>query len=157
MTSHPDGPRKEPPAVNRREFIERGAAFGLALGVGSRRVRALGNTVAGLHAATLTTAGSELTLANDAIECVWTMTDGQLRCARLRDRINGVELPVPEHVFSLRLADGSTIGSDAMTITGAPVAAALEPAPGASRAADRVGGRQLSIALRDSTGQVSAT
>ncbi|MGH7634854.1 MAG: hypothetical protein ACRENC_14050, partial [Gemmatimonadaceae bacterium] len=119
MTSHRDGRRDDAPAVNRRAFIERGAAFGLALGVGSRRMRVLGDTFAGLHATAVTSTGSEFTLANAAIECVWTMTDGRLRCARLHDRINGADLPVPEHVFSLRLTDGSTIVSDAMTISGA--------------------------------------
>ena len=157
MTQSLDDPRKETPAVNRREFIERSAAFGVALGVGSRGLGAFGDTVAGLRATTATSRGSELTLANDAMECVWTVTDGRLRCARLRDRMHGADLPVPDHVFSLRLADGSTIVPDAMTIAGAPVAAALEPAPGASRAADRAGGRQLTIALRDSAGTLSAT
>ncbi|HEX6966930.1 MAG TPA: enterotoxin [Gemmatimonadaceae bacterium] len=148
--------------MSRREFLERGAAFGLALGALStglpRLLHAAGAGVAASRTtAHATIAGGDLTLGNAIVQGVWRVSDGKFRAVRVTDRLHGATLPLPEHAFTLQLADGTSIGSADMRVVAGPRADTLKGNARASRLAEQLGGRRLTVTLRDAAGRVEAT
>src|SRR5690348_17267297 len=98
----------------------------------------------------------EIVLGNDAITAAWTTTGGALRPARFTDGVNKTALPVPAQVFTLAFADKSTLDAGDMRIVGAPVTETLARNPSASRAVERLGGRRVTLRLRDTAGRIEA-
>ncbi|HET7564793.1 MAG TPA: hypothetical protein VFJ96_07345, partial [Gemmatimonadaceae bacterium] len=149
-------------AVSRREFLGRGAAFGLALGALSTGLPRLldaadvGFTPA-LAPARVRIDGDEITLANPAIEGVWRVSDGKFRAVRVTDRLSGRSLTLPEHAFALQLADGTSIGAADMRVVAGPRTDALKKNVHASRLAERLGGQRVTLTLRDAANRVEAT
>ena len=101
--------------------------------------------------------GRDLALENAAIGAAWTITDGALRPARLRDRIHGLDLPISSQLFTLSLAGSPTttvIPASAFRIVGEPRVESVAGDPRASRFAERVAGRRITTTLRDPDGRV---
>ncbi|HKV51255.1 MAG TPA: enterotoxin [Gemmatimonadaceae bacterium] len=158
MAVDPDRPRSivlpESP-VTRRDFLERGGGLVLALGaLGKLGLNARG--VAAHAAARATLAADEITLANDAISAVWTTTGGSFRPARFTDGENKTALPVPAQAFTLAFADKTTLDASDMRLVGPPVTETLSPSASASRAVERLGGRRITLRLRDAAGRLEA-
>jgi hypothetical protein len=140
-------------AVTRRDFLERGGSLVLALGA----LGGLGVGGAWAHAAARATlAADEITLANDAIAAVWTTTGGSFRPVRITDGVNKTALPVPAQAFTLAFADKSTLDASDMRLVGPPVSETLVPSAAASRAVERLGGRRVTVRLRDAAGRIEA-
>ena len=135
-------------AVTRRGFLERSG--GLVLGIG-----ALSLGIAP-PSATRTRRSDEIVLGNDAITAAWTTTGGALRPARFTDGVNKTALPLPAQVFTLAFADKTTLDASDMRIVAAPVTETLAPNASASRGVERVGGRRVTVRLRDTAGRIEA-
>ena len=165
MTDTPDNSARRPSAVTRREFLDHGAH--LALGFGALRaglgrlplLNGLGfpevGEEAALPARALVTA-EDLTLGNDAITAVWSTAGGIFRPIRFSDGLNAAALPVPAQAFTLTLADKRTIAAGDMRITAPPRTEMLTANPRASRLAERIGGRSVTLTLQDASGLVEA-
>ena len=102
-------------------------------------------------------APGELTLANDLVSAAWSASDGSLKALRVVDRATGAILGLPPDVFTLRLRDGSVIGSSSMRLGSAPRVEALSGDRRAARASERVRGRQVVAELADGEGRFRAT
>ena len=147
MASDPDHVTPDPAprtAVTRRDFLER--SRGLVLGLGALS----------LGIAPRPRWSDEIVLGNDAVTGTWTTAGGVLRPVRFTDGVNKTALPVPAQVFTLAFADKTTLDAGDMRIVAAPVTETLAPNPSASRAAERVGGRRVTVRLRDGAGRIEA-
>ncbi len=149
--------------LSRRDFLARSAVLGLGAALASPRLtsllrweRAAALDALELPAWTAIRAG-ELTLGNAVIAGVWQVADGKLQAVRVEDRVNGGSLSLPASAFSLALADGTVLPADAFRVVGAPAMETLRGDAGASRLAERVGGRALTVVLRTSSGSLEAT
>ncbi|HEY7878387.1 MAG TPA: hypothetical protein VIC55_09185, partial [Gemmatimonadaceae bacterium] len=150
--------------MTRRDFLGRSTQIALGLGaiqlgVGhaalSRGLGAPSLRRAPLPARTAILA-DELTLGNDAITAVWTTTGGSFRPARFSDGLNKMLLPAPAQAFTFTFADKSTLHASDMRMMAPPHAEMLAADTRASRGAERLAGRQVTITLQDSSGRIEA-
>jgi hypothetical protein len=149
-------------SITRREFLDHGVHF--AVGLGALQVSAgqsaLGNalSLAGLRendvVAASTIRADEFQLGNDAINAVWTTAGGVFRPARITDGLNKTQLPIPSEAFSVTLTDKSVIKATDMRITAAPRMEMLPVNPRASRFAERIAGRGVTLTLQDPSGRM---
>ncbi len=121
--------------MRRREFLERATAAGAIALI--PRIRAV----------------PDVSLGNTSIGLGFRMENGHLVAAQLRDRLGARDIALPPDFFSLVLADGSTIRSSELN-AGAPVDERIAPEPRASRAAERLPGRQIRVPLSDAAGRL---
>ena len=98
----------------------------------------------------------DISLGNDAITAVWSIASGAFRPVRLSDGVNRTALPVPAHAFTLTLADKSAIAARDMRITAPPRMEVLVANPRASRMAERISGRSVTLTLQDVSGRIEA-
>jgi hypothetical protein len=137
--------------ITRRAFLERTALLGAgaaALPDLLGRVTAARRAAEGPLAARVAVQGNALTLANDAVSATWTVAGGAFRVAGFEDRINRTSVALPADAFTFTHATAGAIRASELTVTGAPRVENLEPDPRASRAAERLGGRQVVVPLR---------
>ncbi len=148
--------------TSRRDFLSH-AALGVGAAIGAPWVDrvlhwgVLAEAQAAALPAAATIAANDLTLGNGAINGVWRVAGGRLRAVHVEDRVNRRTLALPAAVFTLTMADGTVLRSDEMQVVGAPGTETLHAAPGASRFAERLGGRRLTVRLRDTSGSLEAT
>jgi len=169
LGAHDDEPGRDPLALSRREFLDRGGR--LALGLGALGIGATGGLVdrAGAEPETVAASrpsvsleahaalhGDELILGNDAISGAWSAAGGSLRPVRLTDALRGTPLPHSGELFTLTLADRTVLAASAFQIVDAPRIVPLAGDARASRFAERVSGRALTATLRDPGGRVEA-
>ena len=160
-----DGPQTPPPPsadpLSRRDFLEQGARYGVALGAGAMAARgflwpepahAAGPDALGMEESALQARASQraqtLTLGNAAIEAQWSVAGGRLHVVRLREP-NGAVLDVPDDAFTILLADGEPMRASEMHVTGAPRLEPIGARRGASQLGARVPGRQVVVELAD--------
>jgi hypothetical protein len=148
--------------LNRREFLARTIELGAGLGLLGACAPFRGATLeapstSGDLKARFTSAGSEFSLANEAIVATWTTLDRALRALRVRDVRANRELSIDAPTFSLTLAGGGVLESDRLRIVRGPVSELLPARPNASRLADRFPGRQVTVALEDEGRLMRAT
>ncbi|MDQ6738386.1 MAG: enterotoxin [Gemmatimonadota bacterium] len=168
MPADSDWPPPGPPAspgLTRRGFLDRSTK--IAIGLGALQLGlgrdALGETANSVMGGTTRAASraaivaDELTLGNEFIRGSWTTTDGIFRPVRFSDLLNNASLPVVGNAFTLTLADKSVMRSDEMRLSSPPVVENLVAVPGSSRAVERLGGRQITLVLRDPHGRMEAT
>ena len=148
-------------SVNRRVFLERGASC--AFGIGTASLLANGLWVRWAEGAAIDDAlgiGDEalqarssqraqaLSLSNAAIAAQWSVDAGHLHFLRLNEP-NGAVLEVPDDVFSILLGDGEPIRASEMRVVGTPRVGAIATHGDASRLAERLPGRHVSVQLED--------
>ena len=151
----------KPQALTRRGFLEHGARVGLGVGAASLLANGLWvPTAAGASLDDALGSGDEtlqargqqraqtLTLSNAAISAQWSVDAGHLHFLRVAEP-NGAVLDVPDDVFTLLLADGEPIRASEMRVVGSPRVEAIAARAGASRLAERLPGRQVSVRLED--------
>jgi len=148
--------------LSRREFVERTAAAGLAFGAVSlgwpRLLAAAGIAEpTAPDAARYTQDGGEFSLSNAVIGGTWSVADGKFRVLRVSDRVHGTALAPAESAFTLALADSTSIAASEMAVIAGPRTESLPANPRASRLAERLGGRQVTLSLRDPARRMNVT
>jgi hypothetical protein len=96
-------------------------------------------------------------LGNDVISASWSTADGVLRTTAIASGRSGASLAVPAHLFSLALADGTRLDSTRLMVAGDPSVESIPPRPDASRFAERLPGRRVTVVLSDPERRVEAT
>jgi len=124
-------------SVSRREFLERGARYGMALSVGTWALQAQGSQRTRL-----------VSLSNAAILAEWSVDTGRLRFVRMREP-NGASLDVATDTFTLILSDGEPLRASELRVVGTPRVEPASPRLGASRLSERLPGKQFVVVLED--------
>jgi hypothetical protein len=157
-TSHPT----PSPGVSRRDFLDRSSriAIGLSalqLGFGrgalAEGVGLLGQRGVSLPARAAISA-DEFSLGNDSIWGIWSTSGGVFRPVRINDALNNASLPASAQAFVLTLADKTTLQASEMRITAPPRTEVLPANASASRLAERIAGRQVTVTLQDASGRI---
>ncbi len=137
----------------RRGFIGRTGAAAIGLGLAPGLLR--GGRAAGPARARI--AGRELRLGTRLLEARWSLDDAALRAVSVSDVAAGrIVRPAPD-LFTLELADGSTLASSALRLAGEPREERLRGDASAARLADRLDGRALTAELTDPDGRLQVT
>jgi hypothetical protein len=102
-------------------------------------------------------AGDSITLSNDAIAATWSIRDGILHWQSLTNHFTETSLPSTGSVFALVPREGAVLHSSDFKIIGAPLIEDAPVSPTASRAADRLPGRQVRIELEDPSAALHVT
>jgi hypothetical protein len=89
-----------------------------------------------------------LSLSNAAIAAQWSVDAARLHFLRLSEP-NGAVLQVPDDVFTIVLGDGEPIRASEMRVVGTPQVGAIATNGDASRLAERLPGREVSVQLED--------
>jgi hypothetical protein len=97
--------------------------------------------------------GDACSFGNDAIALRWKIKDDRLTDISLIDCARERMLPIVAP-FALLLADGSTVGVPELTVLAPVSETVLAPDPRASRVAERIAGRSVSVALVDARGRL---
>ncbi|HVX40688.1 MAG TPA: enterotoxin [Gemmatimonadaceae bacterium] len=101
--------------------------------------------------------GDTVTIGTDAIDVSWRVTPSGLRALGVRDAREQRDLHLAPAAFTLTLAGGAVLSSDAMRVVRGPAPEPLAPTPSASRLAEQYGGRAVSVVLEDPDGRLRAT
>lgn len=157
--------KREPGALTRRDFLGHSSRLVLSLSAVGAAVDRLGlvdafgfpigNADSPLSA-TARADTSDLTLGNSDITATWSVADGSLRPVRLVSGMSRAPLPPSAQAFLLTFADKSTLAASSMRVVGAPRVEALVADPRASRFAERVPGRSISVTMHDTDGRIEA-
>jgi hypothetical protein len=98
---------------------------------------------------------NRISLSNEAISATWSLEDGALRSQSLTNHLTSVTLSLNGSVFELVPKEGRVLRASDFKIVGDPAIEEVPPAPGSSRAADQVAGRQIRIELDSATVHVT--
>ena len=141
-------------ALTRRQFLERSAELTAALAAAG----ACGPMMSRAGTGTLfRSSGEDFTLGTEVISATWS-AGGGASGLRLRRVVAGTSaLQSGADTFALSLNDGSVLASSGMRVVGTPSHEALAAKPGASRLAERIPGRQVTVVLEDPARRVRAT
>lgn len=101
--------------------------------------------------------GGDLRLSNQFIAVSWRVERGRLRAVNVEDRLSRRIVTLPESAFTIILKNATEIKSAEMRVIGTPRVEVLHRNVGASRLAERIGGRQIAITLEDEEGRVRAS
>ena len=134
----------------------RSVAWGLALAAGVLSQPGAAATVAP-GAARVSSRGGAVTLFNDAVSGAWRVSGGRFTAVGFEDRQEGRKLALPESAFALVLNDGRVIRASEMKVASGPRIERLSADPRASRLAERLGGRQVIVALETAQPQMRVT
>ena len=93
-------------------------------------------------------------LANKTIEAVWEVAGGRFRVVSVTDRWNKRKLALPESAFALTFRGGQVLKSSEMALVSGPRVEKLEAKPNASRLAERLNGRQITVDLESTDGKI---
>jgi len=99
--------------------------------------------------------GDQLSLSNETISAIWSMQEGMLRWQSLTNRDTGTTLSFDRSPFELVPKEGPVLRSADFKIAGEPAIEDIPTAPGSSRAADHVPGRQIRIELEAPTAHLT--
>ena len=147
-------------AVTRREFLERGARYGVAFGAGAWAIgdawptlwRSAPSDAPGLYDSALEAQGTQraraFVLSNAVILAEWSVDAGRLRFVRVREP-NGAVLDVAPDAFTIILAEGEPLRASDLRLVGTPRLEPLHGRAGASRLSERLAGQQFIAVLED--------
>ena len=139
-------------ALTRRQFLERSAELTAALAAAGACAPMLSRAGAGTL---YRSSGEDFTLGTEVISATWSAGSGGLRLRRV---VAGTSaLQTGADAFALALTDGTVLASSGMRVVGTPSHEALGAKPGASRLAERIPGRQVTVVLEDPARRVRAT
>ncbi len=92
-------------------------------------------------------------LANRVIDAKWTVERNRFKSLSLASRQNQHSILIPS-LFSLRFADGRIVRAEELHFIAQPVIHSLAADANASRASDRVAGKEFAGALEDESGDL---
>jgi hypothetical protein len=156
-TTDPTDPTGRHAAVTRREFLERSAALAASIAAYGACARPSVAVAPSAGRARFSSAGDELTLANDILSATWSVARGGPRIGRLRSVYDPSQLVVDAPAFLLSLSDGTVIASDTLRAVRGPLHEELPARPDASRLAERIPGQRVTMVLEDPAGRLRAT
>jgi hypothetical protein len=91
---------------------------------------------------------SELFLENEALSCVWSISEGRLEPKRVTDKLSATTLELQgTQCFQLILDGGQIIRASDLRVVGKPQIKNLEPKAKSCRLAERFAGKQITLAL----------
>ena len=147
--------------MNRRNFLERSAKYGLGVGAATLVAQRLWlpsadaafvDETLGAGDPALQARGSQraqlLTLSNAAIAAQWSVDAGHFHLLRVNEP-NGAVLQVPDDAFTIILSDGEPMRASEMRVVGTARVESIVGRSGASRLAERLPGKQVSVQLED--------
>jgi len=102
-----------------------------------------------------TSNGEDFTLATDSVSATWSVAGAGLRLQRVVAGTNS--LNSGPAAFTLALNDGTSLSSAKFRIMGSPSHQVLPANPGASRLAERLPGRQVTVVLEHPSRRVRTT
>jgi hypothetical protein len=144
--------------ISRRRFLERAAKAGLALGALDACHRSAATGAApSASPARFRSSGDALTLSNEFLAATWRLDGGALRGVDIVATGSGDAIRLPDALFALVLADGSTLDASMLRMVRTPRPESISPRPTASRAAERVAGQRLVATFQDPSGRLRAT
>jgi hypothetical protein len=94
-------------------------------------------------------AAQELSLSNAAVSARWSTADGRFQGLDFVDRWSGQTVRLPQCPFSLIFREAGVVKASGMRLVGSPKIEVLAGDPNASRLAERFGGRQIVLKLKD--------
>ncbi|MGA2256921.1 MAG: hypothetical protein ABSG53_19895 [Thermoguttaceae bacterium] len=109
--------------------------------------------VAGL----LPAARGELSLSNGLVQATWQLADHGPTAGDLRYQPTGQTVACNGELFSLVLHDGTFVNASQMNVVGKALTELLAARPEASRYAERLPGKQLTLELASADGNLQAT
>jgi hypothetical protein len=101
--------------------------------------------------------GDQFVLSNETISATWSVRGGALRSENLTNRLTGSTLRLHASAFALIPREGPVLRSEDLRMMAEPAIEDVAHSAAASRAADRLPGRQIRIELEDSSGKVHVT
>ncbi len=105
--------------------------------------------------ASATVNDTQLILENGAIAATWNLTDGRFKLAELADRLSGSAPRIgAKTAFVVELADGRTIGTKTLRLSGKPTLKGILPRPDAVRTACRSAGWRATVPLVSADGNL---
>jgi len=107
-----------------------------------------------VHASSASPDVDSISLSNDSISATWSIRGGSLRWRSLTNHFTKATLALDGSVFELVPKEGAVLRSSDFKILAAPVLRDIPPSPNPSKAADRLPGRELRIALEDPSAKV---
>ncbi len=140
-------------SLSRRGFLAKSAELTAALAAAGACAPMLSRS--GSTTTSYSASGEDFTLATDEISATWSVAGGGLRLRRIAAR--GAALETGSEVLTLTLSDGRTLPSSQLRVVGESRQEALVGNPGASRLAERLPGRQVTVVLEDPSRRVRAT
>lgn len=100
-------------------------------------------------AATASLTGGTFTLANAALSSTWSLSGSTVALTRFQNRAAGTTVPMTlRGLFTLTLADGSTITTANSTVSAAPALTDLAADAGSARLAERSAGKAVTTTFR---------
>jgi hypothetical protein len=136
-----------------------GAGFSLLTALPTEWLARFGAHSTGETRVTGELAADAISLSNGLVTATWTTRDRVLRAHQITDTGARASLALPERAFEIVLADGSTLASTDMRITGVPRMESIAPRAGrganadmvftGARAADGIPGKRLTVTLED--------
>ena len=90
-----------------------------------------------------------ITVGNIVLEVTWNIGEGKLRGGRFRSLLEHRDVPLQTSSFVLLLKDGRVISGADLRMTGQPTINDLAPRPHASRAAERLPGKVVTMEADD--------
>ena len=138
--------------LTRRQFLERSAELTAALAAAGACAPVLSRAGASTR---YSVSGDDFTLATESVSATWGVSGGGLRVRRIAAGTSAIE--AGRDAFALTLNDGTVLASSGMRVVGAPSHEALAANPAASRLAERLAGRRVTVVLEDPERRVRAT
>ena len=93
----------------------------------------------------------QIAIGNAAMRMTWTFKEGRFRGGDLRALLAGRTFSAPTNAFVLILNDGRAVTADGMRVVHGPSITELTATPSASRLAERLPGKSISLELEDET------
>jgi hypothetical protein len=105
----------------------------------------------------LPAARGEITLSNGLVRATWQLGEHGPTAGEFRYRATGQTIALKGELFSLVLQDGTYINASEMKMIGEPACEPLVGQPEASRYSERLPGKQISVKLVSSDGNLHVT
>ena len=100
--------------------------------------------------------GDRFEVANDAIVCRWSITDGRFKPVSIIDKFSGamLSLDVERSECFRIITDTATLAASQMRIVDGPTVETIAPQPDSTTRAKRLAGKRIRLALIDAAGEL---
>ena len=99
---------------------------------------------------------NRIILKNSLLTATWFTADGQLRGVSFTEASTSSTIALPENVFVLVFADGTTLASDSMRISEPPHLENVEASPASASIERHFAGKRITVHLEDPASKVAS-